>query len=526
MTPGRRKHLRQWGLDGHGPLDQLIGRARHRHVFYHLLSNVTLALSLVLGCMILLLLLGTYILSPYWLALVFCASLAVRWYGSRKKLLSPYQLAQALDDRLNLNDSLSTAIYFKNNAHAPGIPGAIVESQRELAEDQARSADLRAGLPFVPPRTIFVSAFLGVLAIGIFAVRYGITHSLDLRPALVHMPFSGSLASDEIAANKKKPGQKPGRERSKEDAISYDPWESKAIDQTAAPDSALNTIETPDVNSASTESSAKSKANGSQMPDPSQDPGESAENGERSSGTDQPGNDMSAPDKDGGASGKQSASQDKQDNQNASNSGESSSLSEKMRDALANLMSKLKMNQKPGEGKQGSQQAQNGAQAGKQPGKDDKGSQMPGKPQADGMSSPDAQGDQEGQSSDKAQAAQNKSAKGSDKPQSQDGKSGIGKQDGDKSAHEAEQLAAMGKISEIIGKRSASMTGEVMVEVASGKQQLKTQYSQKNAAHAEAGGEINRDEVPLAYQQYVQQYFEEIRKMPAAPVKPKKPTGL
>jgi hypothetical protein len=150
---------------------------------------------------------------------------------------------------------------------------------------------------------------------------------------------------------------------------------------------------------------------------------------------------------------------------------------------------------------------------------------MPGKPQADGMSSPDAQGDQEGQSSDKAQSAQNKSAKGSDKPQSQDGKSGIGKQDGDKSAREAEQLAAMGKISEIIGKRSANMTGEVMVEVASGKQQLKTQYSQRNAAHAEAGGEINRDEVPLAYQQYVQQYFEEIRKTPAAPAKAKKPSG-
>jgi hypothetical protein len=38
-----------------------------------------------------------------------------------------------------------------------------------------------------------------------------------------------------------------------------------------------------------------------------------------------------------------------------------------------------------------------------------------------------------------------------------------------------------------------------MVEVSLGKQQLKTQYSQQNAAHAEAGGEINRDEVPLAY---------------------------
>ena len=474
-------------------------------------------MGLVFGCMILLLVLGTYILSPYWLALVFCASLAISWYSSRKQLLSHYQVAQALDRGLKLNDSLSTAVYFEKNGSGP-----IVASQRALAEDQARSADLRAGLPFVPPRTMYASALLGVLAIGIFAVRFGVTHSLDLRPALLHMPFSGSLGSDTIAANKKKPGSKTGRERSKEDALSYDPWESKVIDQTGAPDSALNTIETPDVNSPATESPGNVKATGTPSPDPNQEAGDSAEAGEKTAaGSDQAGNDTQAPDKDGGShAGKQSPSQD---NQNASNTGENSSLSEKMRDALANLMSKLKMNQKPGEGKQGQQQGQNGAQSAKQQqGKDDKGSQMPGKPQADGMSNPDAQGDQEGQSSDKAQSAQNKTAKGSDKPQSQDGKSGIGKQDGDKSAREAEQLAAMGKISEIIGKRSAGMTGEVMVEVASGKQQLKTQYSQKHAAHGESGGEINRDEVPLAYQQYVQQYFEEIRKIPAAQAKAKK----
>jgi CO dehydrogenase/acetyl-CoA synthase delta subunit len=79
----------------------------------------------------------------------------------------------------------------------------------------------------------------------------------------------------------------------------------------------------------------------------------------------------------------------------------------------------------------------------------------------------------------------------------------------------------MGKISEIIGKRAANMSGEVMVEVSSGKQQLKTQYTQRTAAHTEAGSEINRDEIPLAYQQYVQQYFEEIRKLPAGKAKAK-----
>jgi hypothetical protein len=69
----------------------------------------------------------------------------------------------------------------------------------------------------------------------------------------------------------------------------------------------------------------------------------------------------------------------------------------------------------------------------------------------------------------------------------------------------------------IIGKRAANITGEVMVEVSSGKQQLKTQYSDRNGSHAEAGGEIDRDEV----------YFAQMGRLPAgknkasAPADPK-----
>src|SRR5262249_4801918 len=127
------------------------------------------------------------------------------------------------------------------------------------------------------------------------------------------------------------------------------------------------------------------------------------------------------------------------------------------------------------------------------------------------------------QGNQQAKSGQGKSGKGEDQANSQDGKSGIGRQDGDKNIREAEQLAAMGKLSEIIGKRAQNVSGEVMVEVSSGNQQLKTQYSQKKAAHADTGGEIGRDEVPLAYQQFVQQYFEEIRKTPASAPKAKKP---
>jgi hypothetical protein len=101
----------------------------------------------------------------------------------------------------------------------------------------------------------------------------------------------------------------------------------------------------------------------------------------------------------------------------------------------------------------------------------------------------------------------------------------MGKDDGDKTAREAEQLAAMGKLSELLGKRAKDVSGELMVEVAGGNQQLKTAYSGKVGAHAEAGGEITRDEVPMMYRDFVQQYFERVRKTPPPAAKAKAASG-
>jgi hypothetical protein len=56
----------------------------------------------------------------------------------------------------------------------------------------------------------------------------------------------------------------------------------------------------------------------------------------------------------------------------------------------------------------------------------------------------------------------------------------------------------------------------VTVEVQSSQQQLRTQYTKSSATHADAGGDLNRDEVPVVFQQFVQQYFDQVRKQPAA----------
>jgi hypothetical protein len=79
----------------------------------------------------------------------------------------------------------------------------------------------------------------------------------------------------------------------------------------------------------------------------------------------------------------------------------------------------------------------------------------------------------------------------------------------------------MGKLSEIIGKRAATITGETMVEVQSGNQQLRTAYSDRAAIHAESDSDLNRDEIPPALQTYVANYFEQVRKPAAKPSNPR-----
>lgn len=510
----------------HNSLATLVQRARRRHFVQIFLDEAGFALAIALGGGILLLLLGTQILDWYWLAGLVAIGIGLGIYRGRKRLASPYAIARTLDRNLGFNDALSTAFYFTEHPEKTKSPDSVVRQQREMAEDVAGSADVRRGVPLMLSRAVYVSVGLAAVALSVFGLRYGVNRTMDLRPSLVRIAFDGFPGYNaRVADARKKPNDPRAKDWANPSTLTYDPWQAQTMDQQGAPDSVLNTIDTPNVdNSNNTGPSADQKGNGKESKNTPDSTADDAENSESSSGSpDQSPEGSSAPSKEGSKAGTPPPGAD-QKGQNA----DSSSLTDKMRDALANLLSKLKMQPKGGNQKSGGQQqAQNGGQQqsaqNKQNGQN--GQPTPGKPQADAAASPDGQSSQDAQGTEQAKSGQGKSnGKSDERNNSQDGKSGIGRQDGDKSLKEAEQLAAMGKISEIIGKRSQNVTGEVMVEVGSGTQQLRTQYSQRKAAHADTGGEISRDEVPLAYQQYVQQYFEEIRKLPAAGAKAGKKT--
>lgn len=504
-------------IDPAGAIGRLIRRGRSRQLLHLVIHATSLAAVVALGGAILLLIVGAQILAWYWLVVLFAAGLGVAIYRLRGSILTPYQVAQSIDRRLGLNDAISTAYYFTGHRDRTGASPGFVEAQREHAENLARSADIERGMPFLVPRSAYVNLALVALALGMFGLRYGIKRSLDLRSPLVAVNLDGFFGNQKIAAARKQEQRFNDNGRNNRNA-NDNPWDSKTTnDPDSNPDAARESVEAPSPTNAQAppDASAKVDAQSKEQVPPGTNPLDSGDKGQSSLPNDAKSNNSAGADSKSGQQGSGKDAKDGKDGNESGNPSDNSSLAGKLRDALSNLLAKMKPQSKPGAGRPNDSSQSQSARSSQQQGqKQEGGSKSPGQEQADASANSQSQGEQ--QQGGTQQAAQGKSdGRSNNQPNSPDGKSGVGKQDGDKAAREAAELAAMGKLSEIIGKRAANISGEMMVEVSSGKQQLKTQYSDHNGAHTDAGGEINRDEVPLAYQEYVQQYFAQMRKVPA-----------
>lgn len=456
---------------------------------------------------ILLLILGTQVLDWYWPVLLFAVALAVGMYRARTKRLSRYRLAQVVDQRLGLQDRLSTAVFFRDSGNVGPIVSTVEHQAAELVENQ----DVQRAMPVQFPRYGYVCGGLVVAAAGLLGLRYGMLHTMDLNPPLASFRFEPLQPETKVlAATKKTAIQERFEQQLKQlgitpqdleipDEQGMQPLESSVP---AVPEPGAGPAEQPGVKNM-------------QAPQSSPEGGEKSEAGEKGqgetseNGTGEPGSEQK-----GQQPGKQQTPPQNAKGQPGSQEG----LMNKMRDALSNLMNKMKSPSTPPDQENASTSAGQQDQAGKQQQMAQQGMQSQNKQQGDGAPSPDQEGNE--QNGDKAPGDKSRSGdKSGDKPGSQDAKSGMGQQDGDKAIREAQQQAAMGKISEIFGKRAQQITGEMTVEVSSGKQHLKTEWSERKALHSDTGSEANRDEIPLAYQSYIQRYFEEIRKTPGSRAK-------
>ena len=463
-------------------LAHLLTQARRRVVAQLALDKGALAMAIGMGALILLLLIGTQVLDWYWPLLLIVASLGAGLYQLRKYIPSTYTLAQRIDTKLGLADALSTAVYFE--AHPKEGSEPVCRLQHREAESTAAGVDLKAALPYTRSRYLAPAAGLLLVAAGLFAVRYAVTGSLHLQPSLLEMAIDTFFDTPAEEAPKA-----PLRADMRPEF--FDPTNPDApppLDElTEMP---LETKEGSDL--AKGDPGDDSKSN---------DKGEVSDKGKQSDdeqpADDQKGRDPNDKQGDKDGEGKQGDQDSPQESQQ-----EERSMLDKLRDAVSNLMNKMNSNNsqknQPQNSKQ--QQASKDKQQSGEKG-DDKAERAEGQPQTDQ--------NQKGDSNDKQQADAQQAP--GERP-SEEAAAGAGSQDGEKKAQQAKMLEAMGKMSQLLGQRSLEVTGQVMVEVGNTKQGLKTQWTQQNARHAEAGSEIHRDEIPLMYQPFIERYFEEVRK--------------
>ena len=486
-------------------VEAVVERGWRRRFLVLAVDESAIALAVAFGGLALLIVLGTQILAWPWLAAIAALGIGLSAFGVRRRLSDSYTVAQMMDRHLTLNDSLSTAWFLRSKGVSNDDKAAAF--QLDHAEQVAQNADPSVAFPFERQRSWIVTGAVFALALGLFSARYLVTKEMSLRHAFlplamtqvfeyVHDNLSKISHADEASNTGKAKGLPPGTLG--QNAERPQPEQKREQGQSALQQQAKG---------------GTSNAKGSETPDQNADQakttegqgGDAKHNGEGQGSK----NSENAEAKQGSEGNQQ------QDSKQPDGTGpqRSTSMLDRMRDAVSSVMSKMKPSGSPQDSQQGAQKGADGQKGADQAGAKDQngdGQKDSGKDQS---AQEQSAGQQQGTGTAKAQAAGKDSAQASDKKGS-DAQSGVGHSDGDKDVKAAEQAKAMGKLAEIIGKRSASLTGDMQVEP-SGKQRLQTAYTHQQGQHADLGGEINRDEVPVEDQQYVREYMELVRKKPA-----------
>jgi hypothetical protein len=191
--------------------------------------------------------------------------------------------------------------------------------------------------------------------------------------------------------------------------------------------------------------------------------------------------------------------------------GGASNLMAKVSDAMSNLLSTLKPQSggNSGDGRRNSQSGQ----------------KQNTKSTGDGRQNGAGQGPRgEGEQGEKREPDDSSggSGLGADPNGEKHSGSSAGSENGSKDIRAAEQLDAMGKLSQILAKRSADLTGTMSVQVRSGPQRLTVAYSPRPTEHAPAKAEAERDQIPLDLESYINRYFMAMRQRGAATLPPHK----
>jgi hypothetical protein len=483
-----------------GMLIETITRTRRRLLMNVIAAQSAHAMNGFLGMLVLITLFGTDALEWQWLAMPPILIAGAGGWSCWRRFPDRYRAAQLLDQRLGLADVLSTAVFFRS-APARRYDEGMRSAQCENALRIAATVNPRQAVPLKIPRAALWSVLIACLAAGLITLRYGVEGKLDLRRPMV--PPVQRLA--ELAQRELETFQQAMSQRTEDVSAQDDELRRR---ESAADSGSRNSSATAATQPKQQRTGAAKDAAGSESDPAAEENGQSQVGGgeqEAKSGSEGKPNEQK-----GHKNGNPSASAQQQ----SGNANESSSVLNKISNSVANLLSAMK----PHPGSPG----QNAAEAGRG-----------GKPQGGRNGKQGTSQDQGSQGADSVERAeasdqQGDLARASANGQNADGQpgklagSGAGESEGDKASRKAEQLAAMGKISLLFGRRSESLSGTAAVEVLSGEQELTTRYQDRKVDHRDAHAKAERDEVPIELQGYVNQYFVRLRESGVEPGHSKK----
>jgi hypothetical protein len=410
---------------------------------------------------------------------------------------------------LNLSDTLSTALFFARPHSPRRCDEGARQAQLAHANRIAAAADIREAVPIRMPRIIYLAALPAVIAAGLFAWRYQFYARLDLRAPMTNIVAAllkdvrSELAKLREAVHQQKPpdppdppeGEQPGTP-----AVAADATQGEHANPAETHDSA------PTTSAKGSASREQAEAADTTM---AEDKGEGESQPGQQSSQDARSNSQNDPSSNRQADGKRQ--QQGKGNQGESSSGASTSTLSSLRNSIANLLSAL--SPKPGGSGQQQQQQMSKSQGGRSNGNNQK----------EGAQGSNSESGEPGEGSQKP--GNGKSAGGvqsAGTPSEKQPGNGAGRDDGAKDIQTAQQLEAMGKLSVLLGKRSENITGEFTAEATPGPQRLTTAYERRGVQHTTVQATAERDDVSLASQEYVQKYFELVRKSGAPSRRPER----
>lgn len=447
-------------------------------------------LALVLGAFVLFLFLGAIRFPPILVWVFLIAGVATGVYEWRRRRPQPYEVAQQLDESYGSHDQISTAYFFGRRGDADGAKSIVASRAAKAAE----RGDVSMAFPFRVPRVAYAVVVLAVLAAGLLVARTQGRFRIVLRPPatpaaptpqLNEQPPTeemDTLPPETAAQDPAQPLDRQGQTEEVLDAIVPE-------DEAAAMDE--EPFEMPEVEGLSTGGEQGDEIASSQ--------------GEGEGGTEAEG----GPDEKG-TNSEEEATEQAENEPGGDWDEKSSGLLDRLQDAFRNMMENMGVEppqaaegqpQSSSEGEGSEESAEGGEQA-----------------EADANAAGGQPSDAEMEGGEPSDQASQQSAEGSggeDSDQSApngQAASASGTGDGDKElAAQSETQAAMEALEEFYMQRAEDLTGEIMVETTSAEQDARMPYQPTSTQHADRGGAITRDEVPLAYQRFVQKYFENLR---------------